>query len=201
MRQQINLYQDILVAKKQPLRAAFCVALVALSLALLVAVSLFLNQQQRQRAAQLVQKQQVRAQLDADLQLLKAQKPPRQKDPRVAQELVRLQAEQRGRQALIAYFHQRLPERADGFYGLMEGLARFPFAGVWLTRITLDRTDQRIELSGSVRDAERIPAYLKHLGEKHVLGEQKFARLNLTRTDKRGQRIDFQLVSEYGEVP
>lgn len=200
MRQQINLYQDVLIERKPPLRAALCAVIVVACLVLLVVVSLLFNRQQQVREAQLAQKRQVRTQLETELQHLKTQNPPRQNDPRVAQELARLQAAQRGRQALIRYFNQSVPDRADGFYAVMQGLARYPFDGVWLTGISLNRNARHVQLSGSATQAERIPAYLKHLGEKQILKGQTFARLNLSRIEKNAQRVDFQLVSDYGEV-
>lgn len=200
MRQQINLFQDVLVERKPPLNAVVCLGIFVLSLLLVLASSLFINWLSGQEEAQLARLQETRTQLAADLQTLKLQYPPRQKDPLVARELERLQKEHSGRQTLLAYLDQVKPGRTDGFSSLVEGLARYPLRGVWLTDINFDRKVQKVQLAGSATHAELVPAYLKHLGDKQVLAGQTFARLNLARIKESGNQVNFSLVSEYGET-
>lgn len=200
MRQQINLYQESLIDRKPPLHGGLCAAIVGACVVLILASAFYLSWLEGQRKEQLVALEQSRTQLEADLQALKLQFPPRQKNPEVERELNRLQAELAGRQTLLTYFDQLAPGRTDGFSPVVEGLARYPYPGVWLTGIWLDRDEQRVRLAGSATRAELVPAFLKHLGVKKVLAGQTFARLTLSRLKETANRVDFRLESEYGEA-
>lgn len=198
MRQQINLYQDALIEKRPPLHAGIMLAAIAGCIVLLVLVSILLYWQQAGVNAELAAIKKEHSRLTDELQRLKQQRPPRQKDPRIAQELEILKAELAGRKPLLAHLARIEPEMVQGFSSLIKGLARYPLQGIWLTRISLNLVERQVLLAGSATRADLIPTYLHHLGEKEVLKGQTFASLKLSRLKETSSQIDFRLESDFG---
>ena len=198
MKQQINLYQDVLLEKKPPLNSAFCVKLFCGALLLLISASFVLGWQERERQTWLAEEIKLKATLAKELEVLKKENPPRLKNPKVDQELRQLLAERAGRERLIDFFDSTKPSQNEGFSAVLDGLARHPFPGVWLSLISLDHRAKRVALGGSALRADQVPSYLDHLGEKEVLKGQTFARLSMERVESTGKKINFRLESTYG---
>jgi hypothetical protein len=198
MRQQINLYQDVLVAKKVPLHAGIIFSIFIGCGLLLVLASVAINWQQGKLASELSALNRQQTELSARLQLLSVQNPPRQKDPLLVRTLQQKQDELARRQPLLAYLDRFKSGKDNGFSSLVKGLAQNRLQGVWLTGIRLNTLEQKILLAGSAISAELIPAYIEHLGQKQVLKGQTFASLKLSRVQEDARRIDFRLESEFG---
>lgn len=198
MKQQINLYQDVLVEKKPPLHVGMMARVLGGSILALLLVSVLLGWQQGKRDDELAKIKEERTQLVAKLHLFRMQNPPRQEDPNLTRKLEEMRLELAGRSPILEYFEQFEPEMALGFAPVIEGLARFPLKGVWLTGISLNTLDRQILLAGSATRAELIPTYLHHLGKKQVLKGQTFASLKLVRLKERARQVDFRLESNFG---
>lgn len=198
MRQQVNLFQDVLLEKKPPLQARIILAAVSLCLVVLLVLSLFLAWQQRSFEANRSELQVTLQQKAAEIQTLHQQYPSRKSDPRVASDLEQLKQELKGRKPLLDYLDRIEPGRTKGFSPVIEGFARYPYKGVWLTGMRFNALEQQVLLAGSAIRSELVPGYLKHLGDKQVLRGQNFASLKLVRLKESARQVDFRLESEFG---
>lgn len=198
MKQQINLFQDVLIERKPPLHAGLMTGIFFACLVSLMITTFTLRWQQGQSDGELAELKVDRARLAAELQLLRMQNPQRGKDPLIAKKLETMRAELAGRRPLLTYFERFDPGMARGFSPVIEGLARYPLRGVWLTGINLNTVDQQIQLAGSATRADLIPTYLHQLGEKKVFRGRTFASLKLARIDESARQVDFRLESEFG---
>ncbi len=197
MRQQINLLQDGLVEKKATLRAGVMGGILAACGCLLLAASLVLFWQRQELKTDLSELNQEQAELLVKVQALKKKNAPRQKDPVLAQELKRKQAELAGLKPMLAHLEHLDFDVSSGFSPLIKGLAQYPLPGVWLSNIHLNRAKHKILLSGSAIRPELIPAYVQHLGEKRVFSAQTFASLTVTRAKEQSRQVDFRLESDF----
>ncbi len=198
MRQQINLYQGGLVDKKVPLHAGVMFGVFVGCALLLLVASVFLAWQQGRLNKEINRLNQEQVELVANLQVLKLQNPPRQKDPLLPQVLKRKQQEFSGRKPLFAYLDNFNSGMATGFSPVIRGFAQYPLKGVWLTGIRLNNAERKVLLVGSALKAELVPAYVQHLGDKKVLKDQSFASLKVTRSSEKTHQVDFRLESDFG---
>ncbi len=198
MKQQINLYQESLIAKKPPFHAGLMLRIGTAAVLILLIVSSVLRWQQSRAADRLAVLQAEQISLNAELQDFRVQNPPRQKDPLIEEQLATLQAEFAGRRPLLTYFERFDPGMSLGFSPVIRGLAQYPFKGVWLTTISLNTLDHQILLAGSATKADLVPAYLHHLSVNKVLKGHNFASLKLERLEEKMGQVDFRLESEFG---
>ncbi|WP_020675467.1 PilN domain-containing protein [Geopsychrobacter electrodiphilus] len=198
MRQEINLYQDSLRDKKIPLSAGAMVFIVGLTLMAMLVILVGMRWQQKNLFAELAVLKAQHTKLSSEVQMFKTNTPPRSKNPQLEVELAQLRLELAGRKPLLDYFANTDSAPAHGFSPLLEGLARYPFDGVWLTQITLNTLKKQVNLAGSATRAELVPAYLRYLGEKQVFIGQSFASMKLTRLKENLHQVDFRLETEFG---
>lgn len=197
MKQQINLYQDVLLEKKIPLNTgAISKIFVGCGLVLLV-VSFFLNWQQKKVDGELITLTREHDAVVINLQELKQQHPPRQKNLLLSQSLKQKQLDLSGRKPLLAYLENFNLEQTTGFSSVIKGLAQYPLKGIWLTDIRLNNEEQKVLLAGCAIQSDLIPEYLQHLGDKKVLRNQTFASLKVTQMEETAHQVDFRLVSDF----
>ncbi len=195
MRQQINLFQDILLDKPQPLQSRQAGLIVLIVLLVLGGFALFGYRQARSAAGQAAELRQQFAAASARVEELERQYPEPQKDPLLEEKIRRLEQEVGGRKQALGYLSSRDGGGNRKLLGMLEGLARHPLPGVWLNRIRLGRQGEDIGLDGSAVNAEKIPDYLSLLAEQEVFEGKVFARLHLSRVEKRAGQVDFMLES------
>ncbi len=197
MKQQINLYQDVLIEKKVPLNAgAMFKTFIGCGLVLL-GTYFFLNWQQRKVDGELIRLTREHAAAIVNLQELKRQHPPRQKNILLNQSLKQSQIDLAGRKPLLAYLENFNLDQTTGFSSVIKGLAEYQLKGVWLTDIRLDNVEQKVLLAGSAIQPDLIPAYLQHLGDKKVLKNQTFASLRVTHMKETARQVEFCLESDF----
>ncbi len=198
MRQQINLYQDVLIDKPEPFQGRLAIlVLLATSLVMLAFVA-FQYWQTTTLQKQIVPLEQQKQVLAVRIASLEKQYPQRQVSPLLQEKITRLEREIQGQKKAIDYFSIQRQSGNNMILGSLEGLARYRQPGVWLRRISLLRTGQGVDISGSAVRAEQIPEYLKLLGDKNVFGGKVFSRLQLKRLEDQGGRIEFNLNSGAG---
>ncbi len=198
MKQQVNLYQAGLKVSNPPLHARMLLQIVVASIFLLVFVSCFMAWKQDsllKKYQELLNKQQ---NLTTELEKFRASHPPAKNNPLLDQQLTKLRSKLEGRRVLLGYLATVDYELSEGFFAVIEGLAKSPFKGVWLTGIKINKVDHQILLTGSATRADLIPAYLQHLRRKKIFAGRTFARLQLKRLEERARQVDFSLESEFG---
>jgi hypothetical protein len=203
MRQQINLYQDILIDKPKPLQSRQAGAILLVVMCCLGLLFAYSSYKANALAAQMSA---LRHNNDlASIQLAKLQKhyPEPKKSVLLEEKVRRLEREIKNSRTTLKLFGENDDTSNAAILESLEGLARHPFAGLWLHRIRLYAGGVEVQLSGSAVRADRVPDYLALLGEENIFGGKLFSRLkvqllNEKDADKRtgtNGRVDFLLES------
>jgi len=203
MRQQINLYQDILIDKPEPLQSRQVGAIllvIVCCLGLLFAYSFYRANDLAVRVKKL---RHDNAQASAQLAALQEQYPKPQKSVLLEEKVHRLERDIENSRNTLEFFDQNDDTNNAGILESLEGLAQHPFSGLWLRRIRLYDGGAEVQLSGSAVQADRVPDYLTLLGEKNIFGGKLFSRLKVQRLHEgngdrerdTNARVDFVLQS------
>ncbi|MFK5926759.1 MAG: hypothetical protein QM483_09030 [Desulfuromusa sp.] len=195
MRQQINLYQDVLLDKPEPFQSrqvGMLLILIVTGLALVGFYSYWQANSLQVQADDLRQRQQL---LSDHVVQLEEQYPERAPSILLLEKIKRIELELRGRRTALDYFTKQDQDRNGTMLVSLEGLARYPQQGIWLRRISLLHAGEEVQLAGSALKPEQIPEYLHLLGEKNIFGGQVFARLKLKRLKEHAGQIEFELDS------
>jgi len=195
MRQQINLFQAVLIDKPEPLQASQVKLILGLFIALLTVLSLFgywqLNNAEQQMSKLQLQKDTLESQVVA----LEKKFPERQKSALLIEEIHRSEGALAGQKKLLGYFSLRSNDGNGSILAILSGLAQHRAKGIWLRRIQLSTAGRDIALDGTALRPEQVPQYLQSLGEQKVLVGKVFSRLSLARLDERSGQVDFSLES------
>ena len=195
MRQQINLYQDVLLDRPEPLQSRQAGILLGVVLCCLAGMAFYCFWQAdtlRQKSVELKQQEEL---LRAKVSQLEKDFPEPRQDALLKEKIVHLEAGIKGKKQALNYFSSRDREGNGQILGSLEGLAKFPLKGVWLREVRLHDQGREVLLSGSALNPEQVPEYLQLLGRENVFGGQVFARLKLQRLKERARQIDFELDS------
>lgn len=192
MQQQINLFQPVFRREAKVFLARTLAQIVALVLVLIVAgVAMLELQLTRHAATRDLLANQYRA-LDTQLQALEAQAD--------SGELAALGARTEELENRLADGATELTEiqglmleRSHGFASMLEALARYPVAGLWLTGLRLQGNE--LELQGLALDPELVPRYLALLAEDATLARWTLAMVQIERDTEETGRLRFTLRS------
>jgi len=195
MRQQINLFQDVLLDKPQPLQARQTGSIIAVFVGLLIVFSVLAYWQLRTANQQFRALQQQKNALETKVLALEQQYPELQKSVQLVEKIEQTKAVLAGQQQLLGYFAGRSEKGNSETIEILEGLARNRSQGVWLRKIALNTADESVSLAGTALLPEQVPQYLQLLGEKKVLSGQVFSRLKLARLQERPGQVEFSLES------
>ncbi len=196
MRQQINLYQDVLIDKPEPFQSRqVYMLLVTVVICLIIAgiYSYWLTNSLKTEVVGLRQQQQL---LSGQVMALEKQYPKREPSVLLQEEIKRIEQELLGQGKALDYFSQQDQGNNEMILASLEGLARNSQQGIWLRKIKLSQCGQEIQLTGRALKAELVPEYLTLLGEKNIFGGQIFARLKLNRLKEQAGQVNFELDSE-----
>ena len=195
MRQQINLYQDVLIDKPEPFQSrqvGMILFAVVICLVLAGFYSYWQANSMQIQADDLRQQQQLLSLQVAELEI---QYPEREHNALLQEKIKRVEQELQGQRKALDYFSKQDQESNGTILASLEGLARYPQPGIWLRRISLLHNGQEVQLTGSALKAEQIPEYLHLLGENNIFGGQVFAHLKLNRLEEQSGQVNFELDS------
>lgn len=195
MRQQINLYQEVLIDRPEPLAVRQFVVLLAAFAVLLVLLGLGVFWQLKTEEGRLLALQQQQAELASLVAALEKEHPERVKSVLLEEQLADAKSALAGQKKVLAYFTEQDSTTGVEVVRTLEGLAAHRSPGVWLSRVQLDVAGDNIALAGSALRPEQVPQYLKFLGDEQVLAGRVFSRLSLTRLQERPGQVDFNLES------
>lgn len=200
MRQQVNLYPAAVQQVLVPYGGRVVLRTVATVAALLVLVAALLVGDTVRLAGTVRELRQRQA--DVARQLVEQQQrlPLRPKDPRLAEEVARLQAARDLRQPLGGMLATLTAAPATTFSPALEGLARQTPEGVWLRHISLGAADRSFTLDGSALQAEAPLRLVESLTREAAFAGVKFRHLNLLRGEAENY-IDFSLSTAGGAQP
>ena len=195
MRQQINLFRNVLIDKPEPFQSRQVgVILVAVIICLALA-GFYSYWQASSIQAQADKLRQRQHHISMQVAQLEEQYPERAPSALLQEKIKRIELELQGQRQALDYFTRQDQESNGAILASLEGLAQHPQQGIWLRRISLFHGGQEVQLTGSALKPEQIPEYLHLLGEKNIFGGQVFARLKLKRFEEQANQIDFELDS------
>ncbi|NOY12605.1 MAG: hypothetical protein GXP51_02620 [Deltaproteobacteria bacterium] len=128
MRQQINLYQAVLIDKPEPLRLRQGGLILLLFSVLLALLSLFNFWQMRTAGEQLAVLRQQQDRLSEQVATLERQYPERRKSALLEEEVRRTEGVLEGQKRLLGYFSVREEGGNERILNLLDGLARNLFS-------------------------------------------------------------------------
>ncbi|WP_029910850.1 hypothetical protein [Pelobacter seleniigenes] len=195
MRQQINLYQDVLLEKPEPLQAKQALLLLVGVFAVLALLGSYDHYQVRGLEDRLLQLQSSEKQATERLTELAAKFPPPKTDPLLAERISRVERRLAGQKEALKFFSRQDAAANEKILASLEGLARTSLTGLWLRRVSLQEHGQSIFLAGTTVQVEDVPRYLELLGTRNIFGGQVFSRLQLKRLETNAGQVDFELDS------
>ena len=195
MRQQINLYQDILLEKPEPLLAKPALLLLTGVFAVLALLGSYYYHQVRSLEDRLLQMQGSEKQATARIAELAAKFPPPKTDPLLGERISRVERHLAGQKEALKFFSRQDAEGNEKILVSLEGLARTSLNGLWLRRVSLQDHGQSISLAGTTVQVEDVPRYLELLGTRNIFGGRVFSRLQLKRLETNAGQVDFELDS------
>lgn len=193
MRQQINLYQDELVDRIEPLssrQAGLVLLLTILFLAGLGGYAYWRGTAMEPERARLEHRQE---QLRSRITELERQYPLRQASTLLQERVVRLEREVRDMGQLQDFVLQPEHGRNKEMLASLEGLAQRHHAGLWLNQIRLARQGSEVELAGRALSPEVVPDYLQWLTDEGVFSGLVFSRLRIARLQEQPGHVDFSI--------
>lgn len=179
MSQQINLYNPAFEQQRQWLSLNTFGAALAMLILLIAAASVFsglrneaLAKQERASAAQL-------AQLKEQAEKMTAQIGARKRDPRLLEELGRVQADLDAGAEVLAVLQGGALGNTAGYSDYLRAFARQSFDGLWLTGFSIAGAGQEVTIEGRALQAELVPDYLKRLNRESIMQGRAFADLTI----------------------
>lgn len=179
MSQQINLYNPVFERRRQWLSLNILgAALAALVLLFVAAAALTgmrndaLSRQERASAGQL-------AQLKDQASKMTAQVGARQRDPRLLEELGRVQADLDAGAEVLAVLQGGALGNTAGYSEYLRAFARQSFDGLWLTGFSIAGAGHDVTIQGRALRAELVPDYLKRLNRERIMQGRAFSELSM----------------------
>jgi hypothetical protein len=204
MRQQINLYNPAFEEKRALMSLKGAVAGWVVIAALVVVFAGFqmislrsVEQQERELARQVAAAQ-------ADAQRLGGEMASRRHDPRITEEVTRLEGEVRGRQEVMNILRSGGLGDTRGFSDHLKAFARQSFEGVWLTGLSIATAGRDVSIEGRALQAAYVPSYLKRLNGENAMQGHPFSELLIqepvpdpgAKTPVRPNYVEFKLTTK-----
>jgi len=196
--QQINLYLPEFRPNSEPLRAIHMAWGGLALLILLLCFSAYSSHKHGVLQQQLDTEKKNQTALQAQLQLLSAQKPA-QASAELDAKIIQLQKNvQRHQQILNMISHQDLGND-KGFSVQLNALGQAALNTISVETFSLQRGGRYAELSGLTRSADQIPLYLQRLRKDASFSEVGFGVLNIARDKEESGLLKFSLAKAHDE--
>lgn len=179
MSQQINLYDPVLLRRRDWLSFGNVVAASLLSLAGVVAWGgLGASQASDARSRSEALKPRVEAARDA-LAAVSREAVGRVPDPALERELESLRGQLAMRGEILAVLRKGMGAEAVSFAEYLRALARQSGGGLWLTGFSVRADGSGMEIRGRMLEASALPDYIRRLGGEKAFQGQSFATLRV----------------------
>lgn len=179
MSQQINLYNPAFELRRQWLSLNILGASLGVLVLLFAAAAALtgmrndaLAKQERASAGQLAQLQEQASQMTAQVGA-------RQKDPRLLEELGRVQADLDAGAEVLAVLQGGALGNTDGYSEYLRAFARQSLDGLWLTGFSIAGAGHDVTIEGRSLRAELVPDYLKRLNRERIMQGRAFSDLSM----------------------
>ena len=204
MPQQINLYNPAFEERRALLSWNSAVAGWLIVAVLVAAIATYQSvtvrsaeQRDRELAAQVVSAQ-------AETQRLASAVSSRNKDPRIIEEISRLETDLKGRQEVMNILQSGGLGNTRGFSDHLKAFARQSFEGVWLTGLSIATAGRDVSVEGRALQAAYVPGYLKRLNGENAMQGHPFSELVIqepapdpaAKTAVRPNYVEFRLTTK-----
>jgi len=189
--QQVNLYHDELKSKKLNYSASMSLKLCLFVIVGLSAFSGFKSYQTQQQELVLQEVKNTQSKLTAEKTKIEASR--KQEDTVLAKKIIRKNQELSNKQKVLSILNQDEFGNADGFSGLVGGLARQRLEGLWLTGLRFSSGGKDILLKGITNKASLLPKYLQRLSAEKSFAGMTFKNLQMNRNKDHKQWLNFSL--------
>lgn len=190
--QQINLYLPEFRPNRKPLRAQHMLWAAAVLLLLLLLWSLWSAKQTQDLSEQVVIEQRQLEELQQQVQELTARQPRRQ-GPDLDTQVERLKNEIQRRENIRLLITQQNLGNAEGFSAQLQAMARQSMAELALQHFSLQQGGGYVELTGRVRQAERVPEYLQRLRSERSFAQVRFGVMDVEQDESSEPGLKFSL--------
>jgi len=194
MRQQVNLYQEILQSRSRPVINPYILGLTVITL-VLIGISVYITVDLNNTKNSLQQAKQQLKKAETRVQLLQAQYPKQQINTLLTQEISRSQNILASLSRVIHLLTDNESDQAQGFSRYFSALARQSIPDVWLRTIYINAQTNNLELQGSTYTAEKIPVFIQKLHNESVFQGKHFEKLIITQSKESENQIDFTVSS------
>lgn len=184
MSQQINLFNPVFLRQKKVFSATTMVQ--ALGMVFLGVLAIYAYAIYQARALESVaadSEEQLKARR-GQLVRLGTEFSPQGRSKLLEEELARLEARLKSREALLIGIRTGVSGDVNGFSPYMTAFARQNTQGVWLTGFTLGGASNDLTVKGRVLNPELVPAYLLALNRESVMSGRQISELKLTARDE-----------------
>lgn len=191
--QQINLYQPERYAAPRLAAANALLAVIVVSVALVALYYGFGSWQLNNARGDLAHAKTLVGELgkrsDSLTQLVKQRKP----SVALESKAKRLEQDLAAKRMVLNLLTGDSAGNRVGFSGHLEGLARRPLKGLWLTGISIENGGRHLALRGNALSPDLLPRYLELLSEEKAFAGQEFQTLQMERPTPDAPAVEFQL--------
>jgi len=196
MRQQVNLFQDVLRPVKVMWSAKQLVLIVSLFALMMMGLEAFGMFQIWNIKQDIVNSEQVLINKQQEIKFVEAKHPGPQEDKRLVLRVSQLDKEVRQKQQILGILSEGEYGNTHGFADHLQGLSKQHIDGIWLTRFTIDQGGKHLSLSGGSLEPELVPKFLQKLGSEASFSGKEFKSFVLSRVDIKNSWVNFDLNTE-----
>ena len=193
MNQQINLYLPEFRKEKDPLAVINMLVIIGVFLGVLALVSAAKMYGVYRLNQDVAAKQGVLQTARNNTNTLVDSYGVQSEDPRLAEEVVQLEENLKGKRALLTFLDGHDIGNTGGFSEFLADLSRFHVEGLRLTAINLREGGKSVVLHGEVNRAENVPMYLQNLRNGESYSGKTFETLRIANESAAGE-IDTRMV-------
>ncbi len=196
MKQDINLYQDVLIEKPAPFQFGTAVMVTTAVLLLVIGLAGFSYWSAEKKAEHVTAERQREAAKQAYVADLQIKHPVRQPNPLLINKLAALERQLAEQKEALHYVKDNQLAGNNIIFAALQGLAQQHVKDLWLSKVALTDQGRHISLSGSALNELAIPEFVRVLGDAHIFGGAVFDNLTIVRADEPGGYIEFSLITK-----
>ena len=193
MRQQINLFQDVLRPRRVQWSAKHLSKIMIAVFGLLFVLEAFGFWQTWTAKQDLANAEQALKAKQAELKTVETKYPRPQEDQRLVLRVKQLDEEMRQKQQILGILNEGEYGNTRGFADHLTGLSKQHVEGIWLTRFSIKQGGKQLGLSGSSVKPELVPQFLQRLGSEPSFAGKEFKSFLLSRAEKTSAWVNFDL--------
>lgn len=189
--QQVNLYNDELKDIKLKYSSSTLIRLSTIIVVAFLLFSGFINFQLNSKQDLVTASKKTQEKLK--IQKIAFESAKGKKDPNLTKLITQKTTELAKKQKVLKILSQDKFGSANGFVGIVGGLAKHRLNGLWLTRLRIAGGGTDITLTGLTTKAKLLPQYLQRLSSESAFSGITFKYFTMERNKDKKHLFDFSL--------